>query len=215
LHFFYGIKNQTWEYIYLIDEIKTHNISYLDFNKCIGYKENYVIQGFNVLDKEKSEKVLNRFNLFSETYIEEIDKSNFNKITLDLDLTEQSYIGLRRLEQGFLRKNLFENNTLFNCCCCKKEYPISFLVAAHIKKRSHCENEEKLDENIVMPLCKFGCDELYEKGILVVRNGEFTSSQKIEDESIKLYINSIRNKKCNYFNNNTHKYFNWHLKFHQ
>ena len=91
-------------YIYLLDEIKTHNIPYVDFNRCIGYKENYVIQGFNVLDKEKSEKVLNRFNLFSDTYIEEIDVSYFNKISLDLDITEQSYTGLRRLEQGFLRK---------------------------------------------------------------------------------------------------------------
>ena len=208
-------KNQTWEYIYLLDEIKTHNIPYLDFKRCIGYKENYVIQGFNVLDKEKSEKVLNRFNLFSDTYIEEIDVSYFNKISLDLDITEQSYTGLRRLEQGFLRKNLFKNHTLFSCCCCKKEYPVSFLVAAHIKKRSHCNNKEKLDENIVIPLCKFGCDELYEKGVLVVQNGEFTSSRKNENENIKLYIDSIKDKRCNYYNTNTSEYFSWHYNFHK
>tara|TARA_Y100001980_G_C14308348_1_gene133361 strand:+ start:154 stop:591 length:438 start_codon:yes stop_codon:yes gene_type:complete len=123
--------------------------------------------------------------------------------------------GLRRLEQGFLRKNLFKNHTLFSCCCCKKEYPISFLVATHIKKRSHCNNEEKLDENIVIPLCKFGCDELYEKGVLVVLNGEFTSSRKNENENIKLYIDSIKDKRCNYYNTNTSEYFSWHYNFHK
>ena len=66
----------------------------------------------------------------------------------------------------------------------------------------------------MIPLCKFGCDELYEKGVLVVQNGEFTSSRKNENENIKLYIDSIKDKRCNYFNTNTSEYFSWHYDFH-
>ena len=51
-----------------------------------------------------------------------------------------------------------------------------------------------MDEIIVIPLCKFGCDELYEKGVLVVQNGEFPSSRKNENENIKLYKDSIKDK---------------------
>jgi hypothetical protein len=79
----------------------------------------------------------------------------------------------------------------------------------------HCNNDEKLDENIVIPLCKFGCDELYEKGILVVQNGEFISLDKNNNENIKLYIDSINDKRCNYFNRNTSEYFKWHFDFHK
>jgi hypothetical protein len=93
----------------------------------------------------------------------------------------------------------------------QKKYVIKVGKIKGIKTASF----EKLDENIVIPLCKFGCDELYEKGILVVQNGEFISSDKNNNENIKLYIDSINDKRCNYFNRNTSEYFKWHFDFHK
>ena len=64
-------------------------------------------------------------------------------------------------------------NLPFNTCCIyNKKYPVSFLVAAHIKKRAECTLDEKKDFlNIVAPMCKMGCDELYEKGYIGVVDG--------------------------------------------
>ena len=39
-----------WEYLYFLSDLRNVEISYEDFNKCVGYKENNVIQGFTVLD---------------------------------------------------------------------------------------------------------------------------------------------------------------------
>ena len=52
---------------------------------------------------------------------------------------------------------------------------------SHIKKRRHCTNEEQVNRNVVMPMCKFGCDELFERGYIYVEEGEI----KINDTSFK------------------------------
>ena len=56
----YNSNGETWENIYFLDEVRKHNIPYLDFNNAVGYKENYIIQGFGVLDEIKS---VSRFSL--------------------------------------------------------------------------------------------------------------------------------------------------------
>ena len=36
-----------------LQEIKTLNIPYLEFNRSVGYKDNYIIRSFEVLDEYK------------------------------------------------------------------------------------------------------------------------------------------------------------------
>ena len=43
-----------WEYMYFLSDLHNVEIRYGDFNKCVGYKDNYIIQRFVVLDDEKS-----------------------------------------------------------------------------------------------------------------------------------------------------------------
>ena len=50
--------NETWAFIYLVKNVEQENIKVSDFNKSIGYKENYIVQGFNVLNSEKSFEAL-------------------------------------------------------------------------------------------------------------------------------------------------------------
>ena len=54
---------------------------------------------------------------------------------------------------------------LADCALCGHQYPLRFLVAAHIKKRSICTDAERRDlRNVAMLVCTFGCDALYEAG---------------------------------------------------
>ena len=213
----FNSEGNTWEYIYFLDEIKNQNIPYVEFNKSVGYQYNYVIQGFNVLTQEQSQKVISSFDLESGIYIQPITEEEYKQIvtSIEIDETDKQVSAKRRLEQGFLKKYLFGDNTISTCACCGKQYPVSYLVTAHIKKRTFCNVEERRDMNVVFPMCKFGCDELFENGYIVIKDGIVCSLNfKPTTNDIEIYINSIVNKKCNYFNRNTEKYFKWHFDFH-
>lgn len=77
----------------------------------------------------------------------------------------------QRREQSILRDWLFKNKVSEDCAICGETYSIHSLAAAHKKKRSICSEEERTDPNIVMPVCVFGCDHLYEDGYLIIRSG--------------------------------------------
>ncbi|MDC0303608.1 hypothetical protein OAL15_01215 [Flavobacteriales bacterium] len=211
----YDNKGQTWEYVYFLDEIKSHRIPYEQFNKAAGYKDNYVIQGFGVLEVGKSANILATFNLESEVFLQEVTEQEYvtaiNRIE-ELKETETTILSTRRLEQGYLKKILFGNKTIGVCACCKKEFPTSYLVTAHIKKRSACTLSEKKDPSIVMPMCKLGCDELYERGYISVSNAHFVDMEKKPNSpSLQNHIEMVKGEKCEYHNDKTKAYFDWHF----
>ncbi len=120
-----------------------------------------------------------------------------------------------RVEQSYLRKYLFKNRQYGKCGICDREYPVEFLVAAHIKKRKTCTDEEKKDKHIVMPMCKFGCDDLYENGYIIVFNGRINENEKMHTTPyMKKYLEEISNNECRYYNEKSKKYFDWHLEYH-
>ena len=214
-------KGETWEYIYFLDEVKKRHIPYSVFNPIARYQKNFIIQGFSVLSEEKSLSLLDSFNLKRELYFKEMSQKEFESSIdtqdeLNLKSTEGEVIVLQRKEQGHLRARLFKEKDIFKCACCQRELPISFLIAAHIKKRAFCVKDEKRNPNIVMPMCKLGCDELYEQGYISVKDGKFISLPKSTITStIKDYIDNIKGNVCDYFNSNTVAYFNWHLEYHE
>lgn len=212
-------KGQTWEYIYFLDEVNNQNIPSSVFNNSADYKKNYVIQGFNVLDQEKSTKIMHLLNLQSEMYFPEVSREDYFRVIAEpapdmpLDKAGQSKL---RTEQSFLRNNLFKNNKTFKCGICGKEFPRNFLVAAHIKKRANCTDEERRDfDHIIMPMCKFGCDELYEKGYIAIDEGKVViSNSKYGTVPIDEYLKKVVGKSCNYWKPQTKKYFLWHKNLH-
>ena len=214
----YNNKGQTWEYIYFIDEVKNLDIPYIEFNRVVGYADNYIIQGFNILDDDKSKKIINGFDLESEVYSADVSYEDFkDEIIKDLDVPETDKFskGHRRVEQSWLRQNLFGRNTIFSCCCCGNDYPISFLITAHIKKRNLCSREERLDKNVVIPMCKFGCDDLFEKGYISVKDGKFIRLSKSPiTENVKSYLKNIDGRNCKFYNDDSKRYFEWHYKHH-
>ncbi|MEK6153890.1 hypothetical protein WIW50_11545 [Flavobacteriaceae bacterium 3-367] len=214
----HDIKGQTWEYIYFLEELKNHNIPYVDFNRAVGYSENNVIQGFNVLKPEQSVVILRTFDLESDTFSKEITLEAYEDILsklAGLEKTEEEIMSSRRLEQIYLKRKLFGKRTRDTCAACKKDFPVSFLVTAHIKKRSCCSIDERKDLNVVMPMCKMGCDEIYEKGYIGVSNGIFVDIRRTPNSKhLQDYIDQILGTKCEYFNDQTKDYFDWHYQHH-
>lgn len=76
-----------------------------------------------------------------------------------------------RNEQSTLSSWLFEDKAECDCAICGESYHVKALVTAHKKKRSIPNDAERLNPYIVMPLCIFGCDYLYESKIIYVLDG--------------------------------------------
>ena len=207
----------TWEHIYFLDEIIFREIPNIELNKLLGYQLNSNIQGFNVLSKEKSQKAMNFLELGSDIYLEEVSEEEYNKAVdklTKLEKTDKKYQAIRRLEQDHLKQSLFGKNTTGRCGICNRLYPISILVVAHIKKRSRCSEEERKNINVVMPLCKMGCDELFERGYIAVENGIITDmNKKPISETMIYYISGINGNTCSYYKYSK-AFFEWHYEYH-
>lgn len=215
----------TWEYIYFLDEIKNQSIHISTVGKLLEYpSEKPRVQGTRVLDEEKSYKMMNTFDFYSSTYVPVIMKEQAEK---DLEVVinelepnaslEREVKGRARREQNIIRGYLFGTKKTCSCGICGEEYPVDLLVAAHIKKRAHCSRQEKLDiKHIAIPMCKFGCDDLFEKGYISVRKGEVISLVDTEylPKSVKNYIENIQGKTCDSWNVDNDKYFEWHKNYH-
>jgi hypothetical protein len=166
----FDAKGRTWEYMYALDEIRALDISYADFNAVVGYKENNVIQGFTVMDEEKSAAFLDSYDLWSSQHETPISDEEWEAATTaldgEMDRQVKSWV---RAEQSRARKLLLGNKLSGECRLCGRTFPKAFLVAAHKKKRAKCDDSEKRDiKNVMMLCCLFGCDALYESGFISV-----------------------------------------------
>jgi len=78
------------------------------------------------------------------------------------------------------------------CAICGQEYSKNAIVTAHKKKRSVCTEAEKRDPYIVFPVCSFGCDYLYERGFVSVKDDEVISGHPAggptEEELVKTLV---------------------------
>jgi hypothetical protein len=95
---------------------------------------------------------------------EEVTRSEYKQIVDRLrriEETDEERLRLIRKEQAYLRQLLFNNSQHWYCAICNKYYPVELLVAAHVKARSTCNRDERLDPNNVVPMCLFGCDAFF------------------------------------------------------
>lgn len=204
----------TWEYIYFLDEITAHDIPVKEMNRLAGYKPNNVVQSFNVLDEQKSTAILEYFNLDSRIHFPTVTEEQFfNTLDAEQSLDKPSTTTQRK-EQSFLRNTLFGKKTTGQCCICGKTYPVEFLVTAHIKKRADCTLEERKDyRNIVAPMCKFGCDDLYERHYMYIENGTIRENPKRPGTSdLHAYMESLDGSQCLVWGPGNRHYFEWHRR---
>lgn len=91
--------------------------------------------------------------------------------------TDEEVEGTRRKEQGLLQDWLFAGKKEQCCAMCGRTFSVGALVTAHKKRRADCVAAERLDPHIVMPLCTFGCDYLYERGYVYFDGFEMVANQ--------------------------------------
>lgn len=205
--------NETWQYMYTLDEIRPLHISYEEFNSVVGYKANNIIQGFTVMDADKSSRFLDYFNLWSEKHFDEVTDEEFNDVltNLDGDLDRQAN-GWHRKEQAKGRKRLLRGKTFGHCLICGRQMSAEFLIAAHIKRRSECTDSEKRDlDGVMMLACKFGCDYLFEAGLIAIEDSKVKISKNLIDKTALQYVKNIDSRQI-LANTRQLEYFNWHLQ---
>lgn len=207
-----------WEYIYLVQEATRLHLTYDQFNQTVGYSPNFVIQGLMILDQDKSNSLFAKFNLLSDTICEETTHEDYvhavESLAKEESLDNKIFANSRK-EQSFLRNYLFKGKTTDRCGICGREFPVDFLVTAHIKKRSECSNEERLDyNNIIMPMCKCGCDSAYESGYIYVDSDGYIrkNDDKLITSDMAKILNDIDGNKCTFYNDDNQTYFEYHRK---
>ena len=211
----YDDNGQTWEYVYFLDEVKEQAIPYKTLNRAVGYKDTNVIQGFTVLSEEKSEVLLSAFDLESEAYfpsmdIEEVYDEIQGEESLDTDAK-----GTGRKEQRKLQEIHVKKKKPRICAICGSELPANLLVAAHIKKRSKCSLDEKKDlPNVATAMCVLGCDALFEKGYIGVKEGRVVSIKTPSTDNAQAHISMLLGTDCKDWKEGNEKYYDWHLDFH-
>lgn len=207
----------TWEYIYFLSDIKSMATPVREFNRVIGYKLTKPVQGFSVLNENKSQLALDFFG-FDFPYPKELASATRAQLIerlANLFTTDRSVPGKDRMEQNYLRKGLHGNKTENYCGICHELYPIFFLTTAHIKRRSYCSLEERINLDIAMPMCKMGCDQLFETGYISVVDGHVVPLKKRPlTAAMQTYLERIVGNECPYYTEITRPYFQWHLDFH-
>ena len=206
----------TWEFMYALDGVSEVDIPYVDFNAAVGYKPNNVIQGFAILDESKSGAFLEAFpsgltRVEWPASPEEIEEA-IHQLDGDLERRVEAW---QRAEQSALREMLLHGAPVGRCELCGRKMDSRLLVAAHIKKRSQCTDAEKRDlANIGMLNCKFGCDELYERGfVTVAEDWKIVAKRTVTDETVLKYITSTMLDRI-IPRPSSETYFNWHRKHH-
>lgn len=122
-----------------------------------------------------------------------------------------------RAEQHQLRQHLFGRETEQTCALCGRTLPANLMVTAHIKQRSQCTANERIDRNVVMAACALGCDAVFEKGYVhVSKHGIIDAGPIFEGgEHLQGFIDYLVGRKVTVYSPVTEKYFAWHAGWHR
>ncbi len=119
-----------------------------------------------------------------------------------------------RKEQAQLRTLLAGNREQAACALCGHEYPMGFLVAAHVKKRSICSDDERRDlPHVAMLACVFGCDALYEAGWITVGPDGRVQTVPPDDmpaDRVREHLRHLAGQRCAAHSHASEPYFAWH-----
>lgn len=218
-HELWGADDKGWvpECVYFVDEMKKQRIPRETVNRLCGHDPDMPWEGFSVQSERASANLLYAFvNLESQVYFPIVEEDEYRRIVQSFDPTEPmdaSRRALMRKEEGFLRKHLFSGKAMDACGICGREIPTQFLIAAHIKVWEECTTEDRLDyENIVMPMCKLGCEELYRRNYLTVIDERVqVTTAKVDSKDLRAYLTKVKNRVCTWWRG-SEKYFDWHTQ---
>jgi hypothetical protein len=205
----------TWENVYFLDDIQEIDVSVARFNKALGYKENYIVQGFNVYEGEKAQILLELLEVEHEAHEAggSIDPAALRERLRDLQALDIATPIKKRQENEIFRQILFGRKKAERCDICGRVFPIGLLIAAHIKQRKSATDEERRNPRIVMSACALGCDDLFERSyVYVSAKGEIeiNTASMIGHEDLRQYAQTLEGRICTAHNSETEVFFRWH-----
>ncbi|WP_329341272.1 hypothetical protein OG252_35400 [Streptomyces sp. NBC_01352] len=161
---------QTWEYMYALTGVRGIDFPMEEIRSLLSWNPNRNIQGFVAL-RETDGAILTDLVGFEDSIHGSLLPGSEEPTTPPYGPSDAAADAQRRAEQGRLKKALLPG-TEGECALCGRTLPRAFLVAAHIKKRSACSEEERWDlNNVAMLACLLGCDSLFEYGFVAVEEG--------------------------------------------
>lgn len=177
----------SWEFMYAFNQPVDANIPYDDLKKALNGLA-LPTREFAVLSQQQSDPILDFLQAADAAPPPTPSGDATQTVVKEFEVMESEYVGKRRAEQQYLRQFLLPG-VEGECLLCGRTFSRDLLVAAHIKKRSLCTPEEKADiPSVAMLACKFGCDELYERGMITVNpQGKVIQTKRLTDESAGKY----------------------------
>ncbi|CAO5147010.1 HNH nuclease domain-containing protein [Frankia sp. AiPs1] len=205
----------TWEHMYAIGDLRRVRISFTEISSVIGWKSSAVLQQAHIITDRHADYLAELWGLDVSTADDYEIEERF------ISVSEPSFDGpldrnsmrAQRVEQGQLKRLLLARGGN-RCALCGREFPAKLLVAAHIKKRAACMEDEKRDlANVGMLACLLGCDSLYEHGFVGVGAdghllvpADVREIPPLDDYAETHYVN----RTCNWWSPTREPYFSWH-----
>ncbi|MFG2905450.1 hypothetical protein ACGF13_10380 [Kitasatospora sp. NPDC048286] len=132
---------------------------------------------------------------------------------LDLgDNLDRPVVALARREQARLRRAKFNGRSSIRCDICGRELPQGLVRAAHVRKRSQCNLEQRSHLANLMAACVLGCDALFEDGFIRVSvEGLVEVSQKgAASADLLAAARTLEGRQCTAHTPESAQYFDWH-----
>lgn len=209
-------KRQSWELLYAFNDPVDVEVSYSTIRAGLPTGHSFPTREFNVLPPDTSARVQGALRDFEALPVPIPDREAAEAITRAFDDLEREATVRVRTEQAYLRQFLLGGASGY-CALCGERLPKELLVAAHIKKRALCTTEEKSDiPAIAMLACRFGCDELFERGMVVVeKGGRIKSTRHLPEGFPRAYFESrLKGRSVRDWDRikQSHKYFEAHRR---
>lgn len=158
----------SWELMFSFTKPMPVNISYDDLTAVASTGKNVATRSFSVYSAPVGDRVASLLDVDDRALLRPLSQTDVGALVRSFDEVDAATSSYRRLEQPYLR-NLVIPGASEHCALCSRDIEAELLVAAHIKRRSTCTFEEKIDfTSIAMAACRFGCDELFERGYIWV-----------------------------------------------
>ncbi|MFF2745671.1 hypothetical protein ACFVVA_09020 [Kitasatospora sp. NPDC058048] len=128
------------------------------------------------------------------------------------DNLDRPVVALARREQARLRREKFKGRSSIRCDLCGRELPQGLVRAAHVRKRSQSNLEQRSHLANVMAACVLGCDALFEDGFIRVSSeGTVEVSEKgAACADLLVAAKTLEGRRCTAHTPESAEYFDWH-----
>jgi hypothetical protein len=202
--------NQTWESIYFLHQVAPIASRYEDVIKGTAATQN---RFFFLFDHNDSSIILENLQL-ANVSVTDSKPPKQDEVDKEIDAEVDGKTETRtRKEHSAIVNHVFGRKETRDCVICGSVYPRSYLRAAHIRKRSSCTVAQKKDvRNIATSMCVFGCDSLFENGLISVsgQGKVMGHPTRVPEGPIRRYISEFTGRTCSAYSTKNADYFRWH-----